>query len=87
MKLEEAVNKGKVIFGKREVEKALRRGEVEEVIVARNCPAELREEIESLAKDFKIKVREFPGDNEELGIKCKRQHLISIVAIVKGNED
>lgn len=87
MKLEEALDRGKVIFGKKEVERALREGKIEEVIFASNCPAEMRREIEELARDFGVRVSEFSGDNEELGIKCKRQHLISVVGIVKENED
>lgn len=87
MKLEEAIDKGKVIFGRKEVEKALREGKIEEVVIAGNCPSEFREAIESVAKDFGVKVTVFQGDNFELGIKCKRQHLVSVVGIVKENED
>ncbi len=73
-----------MIIGVREIEKAAREGRVERIVVASNCPPELRQRYEAL-KEF-AKVEESGMDERELAVKFGKPFPVSAVAIERGSE-
>lgn len=74
---------GKALIGKERVLKELKNDCLQRVYIARNCPQNLKEELEYLAKLIKIPLFGLSLDNEELGVFCKKNFFVSVVGIVK----
>ncbi len=71
-----------VIIGKERALKALQQGKLSAVLLARNCPETMRADVEYYAKLTKTPFVILEQSNEEVGILCKKNFLISIVGIV-----
>lgn len=71
-----AIDTGKVLFGTKEAEKAIKNKTAKAVILAKNCPSPY------LKKQPFVKILDFPGDNVALGAVCGKPFSISAVAIV-----
>ncbi len=72
--LKAAVDTGKVRFGLRSVRQAAKAGKARLIVVASNCPEELR--------GTTAKVLEFPGTNAELGAACGKPFSVSALAVL-----
>jgi large subunit ribosomal protein L30e len=75
-----AIDTGKVIFGTKEAEKAIKNGTARLVVLAKNCPSEY------LKKQPFTKILQFPGDNVALGAVCGKPFSISAVAVLDPGE-
>ncbi len=71
---------GKVIIGKDRVLKHLREKSVAKVFLASNCPKDLKEDVLHLAKLAKVPIVESALNNEELGLFCKKNFFIAVLA-------
>ena len=71
---------GKVIVGKERVLKHLREKTLAKVFMASNCPKALKEDIAIFAKLTKVPVIELSLNNEELGLFCKKNFFIAVLA-------
>jgi len=71
---------GKVIIGKERVLKNLREKNLAKLFLASNCPRELKEDLVNLAKFVKVPVIELTLNNEELGLFCKKNFFIAVLA-------
>ncbi len=71
-----AIDTGKVLFGIKEAEKAIKNKTAKAVILASNCPNLY------LKKQPFVKILQFSGDNVALGAVCGKPFSISAVVIV-----
>ncbi|MDP3699134.1 MAG: ribosomal L7Ae/L30e/S12e/Gadd45 family protein [Nanoarchaeota archaeon] len=71
---------GKVIVGKERVLKHLREKTLAKVFMASNCPKTLKEDIANFANLTKVPVIELSLNNEELGLFCKKNFFIAVLA-------
>ena len=71
---------GKVIVGKERVLKHLREKTLAKVFMASNCPKNLKEDITHFAALTKVPVIELDLNNEELGLFCKKNFFIAVLA-------
>lgn len=69
-----AVDTGDVRFGLKQVRQVVGQGKARLVVVATNCPTDLRE--------AGAGVYAFPGTNVELGAACGKPFSISALAVV-----
>lgn len=76
--LRTAVNTGRVVMGIRETRKAHARGDLKMVVLAKNCPSSVAEEIAR----WDIPVYRFGGTNLALGSVCGKPFSISVLGIV-----
>ncbi len=83
--LRKALKTGKVYLGSKRTIKALKRGEAKMVIVAVNCPKEIREKIERTNKN-KVPVLVYNGTNMELGAICGKPFSVAALAIIDAGE-
>ncbi len=67
------------VFGYREIIKLAERGEIEKIIIAKNCPREIRAKLESTG----VKTEDFPGDERDLAVKFGKPFPVSSVGIRK----
>lgn len=72
-----------VFIGQSETIKGIRLNKIEKVYTASNIPSSFYEELTHYCDLNSIPIEKLKITNEELGILCKRQFLISVVAIKK----
>ncbi len=70
-----------LILGTRETEKALRRGELQKILLASNIPENLKERFLFYKEQGYVDVEVLNLDSEELGITCKRPFTILVVGV------
>lgn len=75
--LKKALKEGKLIFGTERTLKLLKTSKINEIFVASNCKANVKEDIVYYAKLANVKVTELKETNEELGLICKKPFSIS----------
>ena len=76
--LKKAIKEKKLIIGTERTVSALKRGEVKEVFISKNCPELLRKEIKNYAAISNISVNELKKSNEEIGTICKKPFSINL---------
>merc|ERR1712193_193774 len=64
------IKSGKYTLGYKTTLKSLRYGKSKLIIIASNCPAQTKSEIEYYAMLAKTGVYHYPGTNNELGTTC-----------------
>ncbi|MBT3836249.1 50S ribosomal protein L30 [Candidatus Woesearchaeota archaeon] len=70
-----------VILGTDKTLKALQAKGVEKVYLSKNCPKTTVEDIQHYASLADVQVISLEMDNEELGVFCKKNFFISVLAI------
>ncbi len=80
------VKDGKVFIGTQQTLKHLQRGEVAKVFLSSNCPASVREDIQTYTQSGEVTVEETGVPNEELGVLCKKQFAISVLGVKKAKK-
>ncbi|MBD3259274.1 hypothetical protein GF371_01425 [Candidatus Woesearchaeota archaeon] len=79
--LKSLIEKGQVTVGTDLTLKNLRLGKIEKVLITKNCPADVREEI--LRFSDEVKIEQIDKTNIELGTICKKPYAISIIGYLK----
>jgi len=63
--------------------KNLKLAKVAKVLLASNCPSDLKETVERYAKMSKVDVEQLDVPNDELGIICRKHFFISVMSVKK----
>ncbi|MBW3013343.1 ribosomal L7Ae/L30e/S12e/Gadd45 family protein [Candidatus Woesearchaeota archaeon] len=79
--LKTRLEKGQVVIGTDLTMKNLRLGKIEKVLITKNCPTEVKEEI--LRFSDEVKIEQLDKTNTELGIICKKPYAISVIGYLK----
>lgn len=83
-RLRNLINEGKIVIGSEKIIKMLLKGEeFEEIIIAKNTPVNIQEEIKRYADVNNVNVEILDVTNEELGVICKKPFHISVLGIKK----
>eukprot|EP00427_Karlodinium_veneficum_P058345 CAMPEP_0169381734 /NCGR_PEP_ID=MMETSP1017-20121227/41559_1 /TAXON_ID=342587 /ORGANISM="Karlodinium micrum, Strain CCMP2283" /LENGTH=135 /DNA_ID=CAMNT_0009481259 /DNA_START=64 /DNA_END=469 /DNA_ORIENTATION=+ len=80
-RLQLVIKSGKYSLGYSTSLKSLRQGKSKLILIANNCPALRKSEIEYYAMLAKTGVHHFHGDNSELGTACGRYYRVSCMSI------
>ena len=82
--LRSVMRTGKVLVGTKQAVKASKRGVAKLVIVATNCPADVKMQI----KESNIPMYEFPGMSVDLGPICGKPYVVSAISVLEpGDSD
>jgi large subunit ribosomal protein L30e len=81
--LREALKEKKVILGTGRTVKYLKLGKVKMIVMASNCPDEVRKDLEQYTKLGEVKLEKFDGTSKQLGVFCGKPFSIATLAIVK----
>jgi len=81
--IKDALKSKKLVIGTRVVMKGLKKGSLETVLFASNCPENIRKDLNHYADISKIKVNEFKGDSLKLGEICGKPFTILMVGVKK----
>ena len=66
-----------IVIGSREIEKKIKEGGIEKVIVARNCPDKIIKKLSG------VEIEKFSGDEKQLGIKIGKPFPVAVVGYLK----
>ena len=80
-KLTLVIRSGKYKVGYKLAKKALRNGNSKLMIIASNCPAVRKTELEYLSALSGSKVLHWEGTNVELGTACGRLHRVCVLTV------
>ena len=80
-KLTLVIRSGKFKVGYKLAKKALRNGNSKLMVIASNCPAVRKTELEYLSVLGGSKVLHWEGNNVELGTACGRLHRVCVLTI------
>lgn len=76
-----AVRSGKILFGSNATIKNVMAGRVRLVIVAYNCPSDMREKIKYYCKLSNTPFIIYPGSSLDLGAACRKPFLVASLAV------
>ncbi len=83
-----AVDTGKTTLGSEKAKKLALHGEAKAIIVARNCPVSVKQDILHYALLARVQIIEFKGTSIELGVACGKPFPVSALSIIEpGNSD
>merc|ERR1719484_467786 len=75
------IKSGKYNLGISTTMKTLRQGKAKLILIANNCPALRKSEMEYYAMLAKTGVVHFGGDNVELGTACGKYYRVSVMSV------
>ncbi|XP_037120153.1 60S ribosomal protein L30 [Syngnathus acus] len=81
-RLQLVMKSGKYVLGYKQAQKMIRQGKAKLVILANNCPALRKSEIEYYAMLAKTGVHHYSGNNIELGTACGKYYRVCTLAII-----
>ncbi|AEH24082.1 50S ribosomal protein L30e [Pyrococcus yayanosii] len=84
--LRKAMETGKIVLGSNETIRLAKTGGAKLIIVARNAPKEIKDDIYYYAKLSDIPVYEFEGTSVELGTLLGKPFVVASLAIVDPGE-
>lgn len=91
-KLQLVMKSGKSTLGYKSVLKAIRSQKAKLVLISSNCPTLTKCQIEYYAmlsaqsKEHGCKVKQYSGDNNDLGTACGKFYRVSMMAITDGGD-
>lgn len=80
--IRKTVKTGEVMIGSKETIKAIARKTAKAVIMAQNCPADIKESINASG----VRIIKFPGMGVELGVLCRKPFIVASAAIIEPGE-
>lgn len=75
------VKTGKVALGVKRTLEAARTGKAKLIIIASNCPENLRADILYYAQLSKVSVYLYPSSSRDLGIACRKPFTVAALAV------
>ncbi|PLJ76939.1 50S ribosomal protein L30e [Infirmifilum sp. SLHALR2] len=84
--LQTVLKTGKATLGYRSTLKAIVNGKAKLVILAKNAPSHIAEELKYYASLAQIPVYVFSGSSRELGAACNKPFLVSSIAVIDPGE-
>jgi len=85
-----AYKTGKIVYGKNQVLRILRKNPFKMLIIANNCPKELESQFNyynSLMKN-QLFIYKYKGSSWDLGLACAKPYMISVIGIIdQGDSD
>jgi large subunit ribosomal protein L30e len=81
--IRDAASAGKTALGTKVTLKLIKTGKATSVVIANDCPKEMREQVSKATAKKKVVVEDFTGTSEELGEICKKMFSVAVLALKK----
>ncbi len=79
--IKKALSENRITIGSREVLKKLKLGKPKLIVIASNCPENIKKDIEYYSKLAGVELKIFDGTARELGVFCGKPFPIAAIAI------
>jgi large subunit ribosomal protein L30e len=80
--LKRIIETGKAEFGSEKTVKNIVEKKAKAVVIASNCPKEIRERVENNASIAEVPIIKYPGTSLQLGELCGKPFLIASLAVL-----
>ena len=79
-----AYKTGKIIYGKNQVLRELRKNPFKMLIISNNCPAELEDQLNyyNTLTEKKLYFHRYKGSSLDLGLACAKPYWISVIGVI-----
>lgn len=74
----------KLAIGTERAIKLLKKGNLEKVFIAANCPEGIKKDLKKYCGISNAKCIELKQNNDELGVLCKKSFSVTVASVVKG---
>ncbi len=81
--LRNLASEGKVVIGTNQTLKHLKLGKLKAVVLAKNVPPEIEEDVRYYAKLGNVEVYKLDLFNDELGAALKKRFKVSVLGVLK----
>lgn len=81
--IKKLVKEKKIFIGKEQTMKNLKLGKVSKVLIASNCPDDVKEDMKHYSELSNADVVELDIPNDELGLMCRKPFSISVLGVKK----
>lgn len=81
--IRDAIKEKRLLIGSREVLRSLRKGRIESVFFATNCPEQSRNQLMHYSGISGVRMEKFEGNSRQLGEICGRPYKTTMVGIIK----
>ncbi|MBN1801521.1 MAG: 50S ribosomal protein L30e [Candidatus Lokiarchaeota archaeon] len=85
-----AYKTGKIVYGKNQVLREMRKGSFKMILIANNCPKELEDQLNYYNKlsGNKLFFYKYGGSSYDLGLACAKPYWISVLGVINpGDSD
>ncbi len=79
--IKKAISENRITIGLREVMKKLKSGKLKLIIIASNCPENIKSELEYYSKLSETKLEIFDGTGRDLGVFCGKPFPVTVIGI------
>jgi large subunit ribosomal protein L30e len=79
--LKNEIKKETVILGSKQVLKAIKANNVKTIVIASNCPDDMKEKLNHYCKISNIEIEEDSRTGKELGIGCGKPFGVAVIGI------
>jgi len=81
--INEYIKAKKLVIGSKIVLKGAKRGDLQKVVRANNCPETINRDLKHYAKLSKLEIEDFNGDSKQLGEMCGKPFNILMIGVKK----
>jgi len=82
--IKNSIKEEKAVIGTNEVIDNLKKSKLTKVYITKNCPEDVKKDVEYYAGLSKTDVVFLDQKNDELGMLCKKPFSISLLGVLKG---
>ena len=79
--IKQAIDEKRITIGAKRTLKYLKSKKIKLVVISKNCPQNIKDDLEHYKKMFGIDVQVFDGGSKDMGIFCGKPYLISVLGI------
>jgi len=81
--LKNEIERGNVVLGKKQVLKGIKSDSFKNIIIASNCPVDLKEQVEHYSKIGNVSIEKSESTGKQLGISCGKPFGVSVIGVRK----
>ena len=85
--IKKSIDNKKIVIGLNKTIKNIKQGNISKVYLSNNCPKNIQNDIKRYSKIAKISSVVLNKSNEDLGVICKKPFSISVLSIVRDNNE
>jgi large subunit ribosomal protein L30e len=78
-----AIKEGRVVIGNKKVKKSLLMGTADSVVISKELPSKIKDELHYYASLSNITCYDFSGSSKDLGYICAKPFPVSSLSIIK----
>ena len=84
--IRDALNKNNLVIGSRETIKYLKNNVIKVIMISKNCPEDVRNDLEKFTTLYKIRLENFDGTSKQFGIFLGKPFPVATASVKSENK-